>query len=156
MRSRGEGRKGGRGKIRNSEIEKFNFLLRKGSVGGDGPFSQGEEGGIPRWEIIAGVGSRGEKKNLFFLGPLNSYAGKGVVQSETHEWPLLFSLRPANKNNLQSRDGTEFNLRFLCAHPGKLEVAGKIENSEDEGPCFSQQSMCMQASQPGSSVIFCV
>ncbi len=77
MRSRGEGGKGGRGKIRNSEIEKVNFLLRKGSVGGDGLFSQGEEGeSITRWEIIAGVGSRGEKKNLFFSWPAQFVCGK--------------------------------------------------------------------------------
>ncbi len=46
----------------------------------------------PRWEIIAGVGSKGEERKIFFsffFGSLNSYAGKGVVQSETHEWVFL-------------------------------------------------------------------
>ncbi len=76
-KSRGEEGKGGQGKIRNSEIEKFNFLLREGSVGGDGLFSQGEEGGIPRWEIIAGVGwVGGGEENLFFPWPAQFVCGK--------------------------------------------------------------------------------
>ena len=97
------------------------------------------------------------RKIFFFLGPLNSYAGKGVVRSETHEWPLLFLYGQQTKTICKEVVmGQNLIFVFPRAHSGKLEVAGKIENSEGEGPCFSQQSMCMQASQPGSSVIFCV